>query len=548
MQSKLLHLHPPHLPFSISPPPSHSSLLHLPHLKHHSFPQLKHISLKSLSLPSSSSSSSSGSLFSSISNNTNLDSNTNSDLSPTSSSNKTFTSWDFATLWISMIIGIPSYYLAGSLVDLGMSWWQGVATIFLANFLLLVPLLLTSIPGTKHGIPFPVLARSSFGVSGAHIPTLLRALIGCGWFGIETWIGGEAIVLLLPSQLKNSIPFAFVPLPGLDIYLLQFICYSIFCLVQICIIWRGIEGINKLEKYSAPVLVALTFALLQWSYQNAGGFSRMLSLSSRLNRSEFWSLFFPAITANIGFWATVALNIPDFTRFARSQKDQIIGQIGLPIFMGLFTFVGLAITSSTEVIFGRVISDPIRLLGMIGGQWTKILAILGIGLATITTNIAANVVAPANALTNLCPEWFTFQRGALVTALLGAAFQPWKLLRSSESFVYTWLLGYSAIMGPIAGIILTDYYLVKHMELDVDALYSQSPQGAYFYQNGFNVVAIMSLVVGILPIIPGFLHKLGILPNTLELFVVLYNNAWFVGFFLSSLMYWILSWRKKMNI
>ncbi|KAJ0970149.1 hypothetical protein J5N97_023026 [Dioscorea zingiberensis] len=499
MQSKLLHLHPPFFPFSTSPPPYHSSLIHFHHHHHKHNPlllHLKHLSIQK-QIPFSSSSSSSSS-----SNDTNcLD--TNSSLTPISPSNRTFTVWEFTTLWISMIIGIPSYYLAGSLVDLGMSWWQGIATVFLANLLLLFPLILTAVPGTKHGIPFPVLARSSFGVFGAHVPTLLRALIGCGWFGIESWIGGEAIYLLLPSQLKNS-SFAIAPVAGLGISLLEIICFSIFCLVQICIIWEGIDGIRELEKYAAPVLVALTFALLSWSYLNAGGFGRMLSLTSRLTWHEFWPIFFPALTANIGFWATVALNIPDFSRFARSQKDQILGQVGLPIFMSLFTFVGLAVTSSTEVIFGRVISDPIRLLGMIGGQWTTLVAIFGISLATITTNIAANVVAPANALTNLSPKWFTFRRGALVTALLGIAFQPWKLLKSSESFVYTWLLGYSALMGPIAGIILTDYYLVKHMELDVDALYSGSPQGAYYYQNGYNVVAMVALVVGILPDNPSF--------------------------------------------
>lgn len=273
-------------------------------------------------------------------------------------------------------------------------------------------------------------------------------------------------------------------------------------------------------------------------------FGHMLSLSSRLSNSEFWVLFFPSLTANISFWATLALNIPDFTRYAKTQKDQIIGQSGLPIFMGAFTFVGLAVTSSTKVIFGNVISNPITLLGEIGGIWTKLLAILGISLATITTNIAANVVAPANALVNLSPSKFTFRRGALLTALLGITFQPWRLLQSSESFVYTWLLGYSALIGPIGAIILVDYYLIHRANLKIGDLYTLRPGGAYYYSKGYNLAAISALVIGILPVIPGFLHNVGILSSVPETLNVVYNNAWFISLFLAGTVHWIISTLK----
>ncbi|KAL6133498.1 hypothetical protein ACLB2K_065733 [Fragaria x ananassa] len=262
------------------------------------------------------------------------------------------------------------------------------------------------------------------------------------------------------------------------------------------------DGIRELEKYSAPILITLTSCLLTWAYVKAGGFSHMLSISSKLTSQKFWSLFFPSLTANISFWATLALNIPDFTRYAKSQTDQVIGQAGLPIFMGAFTFVGLAVTCSTEVIFGHVISNPTQLLGEIGGVTTIVLAIFGVSLATLTTNIAANVVAPANALVNLSPSKFTFRSGAIVTALLGIAFQPWRLLRSSESFVYTWLVGYSALLGPIGGIILADYYLIHRTNLSMKDLYTLSPYDAYYYSGGYNLVAMASLVFGILPVIP----------------------------------------------
>ncbi|CAI8614714.1 unnamed protein product [Vicia faba] len=467
----------------------------------------------------------------------------NDDLKPTTPSQRTFSGLEMASLWIGLVVGVPSYYLAGSLVDLGMAWWQGILTVVAANMILFVPLVLTGHPGTRYGISFPVLARSSFGIHGAHIPTLLRALVGCGWYGIETWIGGETIFILLPNSIKLTTLSK--SLPWLGTSPLEFFCFLVFMVAQLLIVWKGIEGIRKLEKYSAPILILLTSLLLLWSYVNANGFGHMLSLSSKLSNSEFWSLFFPSLTANISFWAALALNIPDFTRYAKSQNDQIIGQAGLPIFMGAFTFVGIVVTSSTKVIFGYVISNPIQLLGKIGGFATTIFAILGISLATITTNIAANVVAPANALVNLNPMLFTFRRGAIVTAFLGIVFQPWKLLKSSESFVYTWLVGYSALMGPIGGIILVDYYLVKKTNLNIEDLYSRNPLGAYYYSKGFNVAAIVALVVGILPVIPGFFHKVGTFKSVSEMFVVIYNNAWFVSFFSAGLVYWILSCLKK---
>ncbi|VAI59148.1 unnamed protein product [Triticum turgidum subsp. durum] len=394
-----------------------------------------------------------------------------SDLSPTPLSERTMTAWDLASLWIGLVVGVPSYYLAGSLVDLGMSALQGVATVAFANLVVLVCLVLTAAPAVTHGLPFPVLARATFGVRGAHVPAVIRALVGCGWFGIESWIGGRAVFLLLPSALKT---------------------------------------------YQPP----------------------------RLTGAEFWKVFFPALTANIGFWATVAINIPDFARYARSQADQVLGQAGLPVFMGMFTFAGLAVTSSTEAIFGHIISDPIELLGRIGGPATTVLAIFGISLATITTNIAANVVAPANAFVSMSPRRFTFSQGALITALLGIACQPWRLLSSSESFVYTWLLGYSALMGPIGGVILADHYIVRRTALDVDALYSEERESPYYFQGGFNVAAMVAMAAGVAPIVPGFLHKVGVLPSVSGALVAAYNNAWFVSFFVAGTVYCLLCRRR----
>ncbi|KAK3154853.1 hypothetical protein QOZ80_2BG0195890 [Eleusine coracana subsp. coracana] len=471
-----------------------------------------------------------------------------SDLSPTPPSERTMTGWDLASLWIGLVVGVPSYYLAGSLVDLGMSALQGVATVAFANLIVLVTLVLTAAPAVTHGIPFPVLARAAFGVRGAHVPALIRALVGCGWFGIESWIGGRAIFQLLPAHLKSTHPALLAPVPGLGAAPLEFACFLAFWAAQLGIIMRGMEGIRKLEKLAAPVLFLLTSALLAWAYASAGGFGTILSRPPRLaTRAEFWAVFFPALTANISFWATVAINIPDFARYVRSQADQVLGQAGLPVFMATFAFAGLAITSATEVIFGHVVSDPIDLLARIGGPVTTLVAIFGISLAIITTNVAANVVAPANALVSMSPRRFTFARGALVTALLGIAFMPWRLLSSSESFVYTWLLGCSALMGPIGGVLLADHYIVRRTALDVHALYSEDTGGPYYFQGGFNVAAMVAMAAGVAPVLPGFLHTAGLLPSVHKAFVTAYNNAWFVSFFIAGAVYCLLCRRNGVS-
>lgn len=304
-------------------------------------------------------------------------------------------------------------------------------------------------------------------------------------------------------------------------------------------------GIYYLEKYCTPILVLLTISLFFWAYFKAGGFGIMLSLPSRLSLSEFWSLFFPSLTACIGSWATLALNIPDFSRYARNQKDQILGQMGLPLFSAAFTFIGLAVASSSGIIFGHVISNPITLLGEIGGIVAKILILVGILLAVLTTNIPANIVAPANALVNLSPTHFTFWRGALLTAVLSIFFLPWRIFQSTDNFVYTWLVGYSAILGPMLGIILVDYYLLQSMILDIDALYSTSTLGRYYYCRGWNVSAIVALVIAIIPAIPGFLHKVKILKECADVFIIVYNNAWLIGLFSGGIIYWLLSFLRR---
>ncbi|CAM6127058.1 unnamed protein product [Calypogeia fissa] len=473
----------------------------------------------------------------------------NEDFAPVLREKRSFSIWDLASLWVGLVVGIPTYYMAGSLVEMGMAWWQGILTVLAGNVIVLFPMVLSGHGGTKYGIPFPVLSRAAFGVRGANIPSILRALVGCGWFGIQTWIGGQAIFQLVNALLPTKLDATVVPWLGTSFPELS--CFLVFWSMQVGIILNGIESIREMEKYCAPVLIALSAALLGWAYLRAGGFGPMLSAPSQfipggVKEGKFWVTFFPALTANVGFWATLSLNIPDFTRYAHSQSDQLLGQaVGLPLFMAAFTFLGLAVTSATVIIFGRVISDPVEVLSLIGSFVPTLLALVGVILATLTTNIAANVVAPANALVNINPSVFSFRKSGLLTATLSIMLAPWRLIQSSQGFIYTWLIGYSALLGPVGGIIITDYFLLRHRRLDVSALYSLDPNEKYWYTGGFNLRAIAALVLGVIPNIPGFLQSAKFLDRVPTVFSIIYDNSWFVGFLVSSFIYWALSEKLK---
>ncbi len=466
----------------------------------------------------------------------------NDDIAPTGADGRSWSVMNMAALWIGMVVCVPTYMLAGGLVEVGMNWWQAVLTICLGNIIVLVPMMLNGHPGTKYGIPFPVLSRASFGIYGANIAAVLRGLVGCGWFGIQTWIGGAAIYQLLNVLLGSGIGGDALPFLGINI--LQLGCFLLFWLLQVIIIWRGIESIKILETWAAPLLIAMGLALLGWAYYEVGSFSTMLAASTELaevdqDKVDFWLIFFPSLTAMVGFWATLSLNIPDFTRYAKTQKDQLIGQaIGLPTFMTLFAFIGVAVTSATIVIFGEPIFDPTELVGKMGGGFSIVIALIALTIATLSTNIAANVVSPANAIINLKPSTFTFRMGGMVTAGLGIAMFPWKLLETAGNYLFVWLAGYSALLGAIGGILIIDYYLIRKMELDLDSLYQKS--GEYWYNGGYNMIAMVALAAGILPCVPGFLVEAGLLSgdSVPQFFQTIYTYAWFVSFGLAGGIYY----------
>jgi nucleobase:cation symporter-1, NCS1 family len=445
----------------------------------------------------------------------------NPDLAPATSERRTWGTYNFAALWVSMSVNILTYMLAAALIQGGMNWKQAVATVFLGNSIVLIPMLLNSHPGARYGIPFPVLARASFGVLGANVAAILRALVACGWFGIQTWIGGEAINTLMATLTPGWSRFAHGTA----------ICFLVFWLINLAVILKGIEYIRFLQGISAPVLLGVGILLLGWAYHSAGGFGPMMAAPSRFsNFPDFLKFLIPALNGTVGFWATVSLNIPDFTRFARCQREQVIGQaLALPTTMTLYSLIGILVTSATIVIYGTAIWDPVQLLSRFHSPVAVVISLAAILLATLNVNIGANVVSPANDFSNLWPRKIRFRTGGVITCFVGIALMPWKLLANYKTFILGWLGGYAAFLGPVAGIMICDYYAVRRRRLLLDDLYLR--KGAYEYSGGFNWLALAALGLGAGSALVGL-----VVPSMRAL----YDYSWFVGFAVSFVAYYAL--------
>ena len=462
------------------------------------------------------------------------------DLAPVPASARTWNTWNYAALWISMSLCIPTYMLASSLIEGGMNWWQAVLTIFAGNTVVLIPMLLNGHAGAKYGIPFPVFARASFGTNGANIPAMLRAIVACGWFGIQTWIGGFAVFQMLRLWMPSlaTLPAVFPASFGLATG--PAICFLLFWLLNMYVVYLGIDSIKKLLVFKAIFLPVAALALLYWAVTAVkGGLGPILTQPSRFQTSaEFWAFFIPGLTAMVGFWATLSLNIPDFTRYAVNQRAQIKGQaLGLPPSMTLFSFIGVVVTSATTIVYGTTIWDPVVLAGKFDSKILVSIAMIAVAISTLATNIAANIVSPANDFANLSPAKITFRKGGYITGIIGILIFPWKLIADPSGYIFTWLVGYSSLLGPVGGIMIADYYLIRKQQLDVEELYN--PEGMYSFTNGFNRYALITLLLGILPNIPGFLSTIGLISAPAWI-TGIYSYAWFVGFFVSGISYFVI--------
>jgi nucleobase:cation symporter-1, NCS1 family len=463
----------------------------------------------------------------------------NEDLAPTGPEERTWTTYNIAALWIGMAIVITTYTLASGLMAAGMNWWQALLTITLGNLIVLIPMLLNAHAGTKYGVPFPVFVRASFGIRGANFAAIARALVACGWFGIQTWIGGLAL-----DALTSAAWSGWANISGH-----AFIAFFVFWAIQLVIILRGIEGVKWFESYSAPLLIGGSLALLIWGFVAGGGIGNVFSTSAQLQQGQtpFWSLFWPSLAANVGYWITLSLNIPDFTRYAKSQRSQVLGQaLGLPLTMTAFSFIGIAVTAATVVVFGEAIWDPVVLVTRLASDFpiVLIIAMIVIVLAQISTNMAANVVSPSFDFSNLAPKYISFRTGGIITAIIGVISFPWVLFENVGAYIFTWLVGYGSLLGAIGAVMIADYWILRRRRLDVTELYK--PDGRYAYSGGWNWRAIAAVLIGVIPVLPGFLRA-ATTPNFSGVFENptfiegLYNYGLFFTFFVAGAAYLLLS-------
>ncbi|MGH9908156.1 MAG: NCS1 family nucleobase:cation symporter-1 [Pyrinomonadaceae bacterium] len=464
----------------------------------------------------------------------------NEDLAPVPVQKRTWTTYNYAALWISMAHCIPTYMLASGLISTGMNWWQALITILLGNTIVLAPILLNSHPGTKYGIPFPVFARAAYGTIGSNLPALMRALVACGWFGIQAWIGGEALHTLFRSILGNWHTLLGGPVGGHTPT--EWISFLLFWALNIYIIYRGMDLLRVVENWAAPFVLIMTALLVGWALWKANGLGYLLDQPSKFRTlGEFWSVFIPSLTAMIGFWATLSLNMPDFTRFGRSQREQAIGQVvALPTTMTVFAAMGVVITSAALVIYPNLSPseawDPVKLVGRFDQAWIVGISMFTVVVATLSVNIAANVVSPANDFANAFPRWISFRLGGLITGVIGILMQPWRLLADPSGYIFNWLLGYSGGLGSIAGVLIVDYWIVRKKRLALGDLYRT--QGVYTYNSGWNWRAVVATLIGCALAWGG--KVLAWFGMPIELLLTFYNYAWFVGFGAAGVTHFVL--------
>jgi NCS1 family nucleobase:cation symporter-1 len=458
----------------------------------------------------------------------------NQDLAPVPIAERSWSTYNYAALWISMAHCIPTYMLASGLIASGMNWWQALVTVLLGNTIVLIPILLNSHPGTKYGIPFPVFARAAYGTIGSNLPALMRALVACGWFGIQAWIGGEALNTFFANVIPN---WATLLGAGFDGHTTtEWLSFGTFWGLNVFIIYRGMNLLRKVENWAAPFVLVMTTALLGWAVWRAHGFGPLLSDPGKFSSaSGFFTIFVPSLTAMIGFWATLSLNMPDFTRFGRSQREQIVGQIvALPTTMFVFAAMGVLITSATSIIYGQLIWDPVQLIGRFRDPWVIAISMFTAVVATLAVNIAANVVSPANDFANAFPRIIGFKTGGLITGILGIAIAPWRLLADPSGYIYTWLLGYSGGLGSIAGVLIADYWIVRRKMLRLEDLYLTD--GAYHYSAGWHVPGALATLGGCAAAWGGLVFPV---------MRPLYDYAWFVGFGVAFAMYLALAKHER---
>ncbi|TQM84642.1 NCS1 family nucleobase:cation symporter-1 [Saccharothrix saharensis] len=467
----------------------------------------------------------------------------NPDLAPVPLERRTWSTYNFFALWMGMAHNIPSYTLAASLVALGMDWVQAFLTITLGNLIVLVPMLLNSHAGTKYGIPFPVFARAFYGVRGANLVALLRAFIACAWFGIQTWVGGKALHVIVGRLAGDG--WVNAPVVLGQVWTL-WLCFLAFWVVQMLIIWRGMEAIRRFENWTAPLVSVGFLVLLGYVAVKAGGFGPILSEPSKLGwGADFWKVFFPSLMGMIAFWSTLSLNMPDFTRFGGSQRKQVVGQIlGLPTTMSFIAIVAILTTSGAMALYGEAIWDPAELASRFDSTAVVLVALVALVLATVSANLAANVVSPSYDFSNAFPKKITFAVGGLITGVIGIVIQPWRLISDPGIYIFAWLGFYGGLLASVAGVFVAGYWVLNKTRLELPDLYLAG-RGAYWFTAGWNWRAVVATLVGSVLAVGGAYNGPFPADGLIPFLKPLYDYNWVVGLVGGMLVYLALAPRRE---
>ncbi|HSZ41081.1 MAG TPA: NCS1 family nucleobase:cation symporter-1 [Trebonia sp.] len=468
----------------------------------------------------------------------------NAELVPVPLSQRKWSTYNYVAIWMGMSHNITSYLLASGLIVLGMNWLQAFLTITIANFLVLIPMLLNSHAGTKYGIPFPVFSRACYGIRGANLAALLRAFVACGWFGIQTWIGGQAIYTII-GRLAGS---GWTDAASWGGYAwTMWLSFTLFWLVQMMLIWRGINALRRFENWAAPLVTVAFTVLLVYMLVRAGGIGPILHQNGSLGwGGKFWPVFWPSLMAMIAYWATLSLNMPDFTRFGKGQRQQVWGQIlGLPTTMAYIAIVSIIVTSAATVVYHQTIWDPVQLTTKFSSTTAVVIGLLMVILATMSVNVAANVVSPSYDFSNAAPRFVSFRTGGLITGVIGILIQPWRLLTDPHVYIYDWLGFYGGLLGTVAGVLIAGYWAQSRTRLSLADLYRPGPRGRYWFAGGWNWRAVLATVLGIVLSVGGANNAPGAGPfpaaGLIPALKELYSYSWVIGLAVGFAAYLVLS-------
>lgn len=467
----------------------------------------------------------------------------NDDLAPVGAEQRTWTTYSYAALWIGMSHNLATWALAAGLIAVGMSWLQAIIVIAIANVVVLIPMLLNAHAGTKYGIPFAVFLRTMYGVRGANFGALLRAFVACGWFGIQTWLGGSGVAVVLGKIFgdwwTNASEVAGEPWT-------MWLSFAIFWILQMAMIWKGMETIRRFENWAGPAVMVVAVIMLVWMAIEVGGLGPVVDQPSKLGWGpEFWAVFFPSLMGMIAFWSTMSLSIPDFTRFSKSQKGQMVGQgLGLPTTMTFFSILAVLITSAGIALYGETIWDPNQLIGKFDNVLVVFIGIVTVVVATLAVNVAANVVSPAYDFSNVFPKLISRRTGGVITGILGIVIMPWKLLSSADTYIFVWLDFYGGLFGAVAGLMIADYWVIKRRVIDVPECYREG--GRYWFTGGWNLKAMIATIIGMVFAVGGANSAVGAdgvktgpfpVDGFIPFLKVFWNYNWVVGFVVAFVLY-----------